>query len=335
MRRESISSDSVLGPIVATIFVDFLGFILSKLHYNALLIKLWQDACMSPLLRIGLPITAILVILGTGSYFFYTQYQTLQATRIELANTSAEAAKLKASLATTTEAREVLASTLYAEQHKNQVFQSQISDIGSTVGKLDKLAKTDPQLLAKYSKVYFLNENYIPSELTDIDTKYLFELSRKFQIHTEVQPHLYAMLDAAAEDGIDLKIISAYRSFSTQASLKVSYKFTYGAGTANAFSADQGYSEHQLGTALDFTTTKVGSSFAGFDKTDAYTWLTKHAHQYGFILSYPKSNKYYTYEPWHWRFVGTALAIKLHADDQVFYDLDQREINTYLINLFD
>ena len=112
---------------------------------------------------------------------------------------------------------------------------------------------------------------------------------------------------------------------------------TYGTG-ANAFSADQGYSEHQLGTAVDLTTQKDGNRFSdasgGFDSTDGYTWMTQNAYKYGFVLSYPKGNSYYIYEPWHWRFVGVALATRLHNEGKNFYDLDQREIDGYLGLMF-
>lgn len=291
---------------------------------------------MSPHLRTGLLVGIPLVLLLCGAAFAYYRLSgELSVTQANLAQKSEEAAQLKQALATSTKDRAELTEALTAEQGKNKMFEDQISSIGSTVGKLDKLSKTDPQLLAKYSKVYFLNENYIPSGLTDIDTKYLFEPSRKFQIHAQVKDYLYQMLDDAAGDGVDIKIISAYRSFYTQESLKASYKVTYGAGTANSFSADQGYSEHQLGTALDFTTPSVGSTFVGFDKTDAYDWMVHNAYKYGFVISYPKSNTFYQYEPWHWRFVGVDLATKLHDDDQFFYDLDQREINGYLVTLFD
>ena len=82
----------------------------------------------------------------------------------------------------------------------------------------------------------------------------------------------------------------------------------YGSG-ANSFSADQGYSEHQLGTTVDFSTSSLGGSLNGFDQTEAYEWLDKNAHRFGFILSYSKDNAYYIYEPWHWRFVGKDLAL--------------------------
>jgi len=141
-------------------------------------------------------------------------------------------------------------------------------------------------------------------------------------------------LGEAEADGINLWILSAYRSFGTQSSLKSGYKITYGSG-ANAFSADQGYSEHQLGTTVDFTTSGIGGGFTGFENTEAYQWLLDNAHRYGFTLSYPKGNAYYIFEPWHWRFVGTELARDLHGQDKGFYDLPQREIDEYLLNLFD
>ncbi|MEX2014212.1 MAG: M15 family metallopeptidase [Parcubacteria group bacterium] len=214
-------------------------------------------------------------------------------------------------------------------------FQEQIQSLGSTVGMLDKLAKTDKELLRKYSKVYFLNENYVPAKLTEIEENYQFKEGENFLFHADVWPYLKRLLDAARASGLGLEVASAFRSFDTQASLKVGYKVTYGAGTANQFSADQGYSEHQLGTSVDFTTPAVGGTFSKFEADPGYQWLIDNAHKYGFVLSYPKGNAYYVFEPWHWRFVGVSLAEMLHQRGQYFYDLDQREIDGYLIRLFE
>ena len=142
------------------------------------------------------------------------------------------------------------------------------------------------------------------------------------------------MIEAALSDGIKIWVVSSYRSFNEQASLKGAYTKTYGSG-ANAFSADQGYSEHQLGTTLDFTTEGLGGTINGFDGTKAYTWMQENAHKYGFTLSYPKGNAFYVYEPWHWRFVGEDLARDLKKDNANFYDWDQRKIDEYLISIFD
>ncbi len=228
----------------------------------------------------------------------------------------------------------ILAKKLQKEKHKNEVFGNQIGKIVGTVGILDKLVKIDKELLQKYSKVYFLNENYVPKELTNIPIDYLYEKDRKLEINAKVFPYLQSLLVVAKENNIDLKIISAYRSFGEQTVLKSGYKVVYGNGS-NKFSADQGYSEHQLGTTIDFTTSKTGATFGKFKNTKGFNWLKENAYKYGFILSYPNNNAYYQYEPWHWRFVGKSLARRLHEEKQYFYDMNQRTIDNYLINIFD
>lgn len=220
------------------------------------------------------------------------------------------------------------------EKSRMDDLHSQIGQIQGSVQTLEKLKSIDPELLKKYSKVYFLNENYIPESLAAIDPKYVFNPEESYLFHSKAWPFLQVMMVTAFADGIDVKIISAYRSFGEQMVLKSSYKIVYGSG-ANQFSADQGYSEHQLGTTIDFTTANIGASFSGFEKTTAYQWLKDNAHQYGFVLSYPENNRHYQYEPWHWRFVGRDLAQKLHHEQKYFYDLDQREIDEFLISLFD
>ena len=214
-------------------------------------------------------------------------------------------------------------------------FQGQISNIGSTVGTLEKLSQTDPELLKKYSRVYFWNENYVPAKLAEIDNIYTYDGGTNFLIHSEVWPYLKKLLDAASLDRVELLVASAFRSFDTQATLKSEYKVTYGAGTANQFSADQGYSEHQLGTSIDFTTPAIAGVSSKFETDPAYAWLKDNAYKYGFVLSYPSGNTYYKFEPWHWRFVGVELASTLHRLGKYFYDFDQREIDVYLIKLFD
>jgi D-alanyl-D-alanine carboxypeptidase len=142
------------------------------------------------------------------------------------------------------------------------------------------------------------------------------------------------MIEDAKEDEVNLLVVSGYRSFETQKSLKSAYSVNYGKG-ANTFSADQGFSEHQLGTTVDLTTKELGQNFSSFEKTKAYIWLTENAYKYGFTLSYPKGNAFYIFEPWHWRFVGLDLARTLQKEKKTFYDLDQREIDTYLVDIFD
>ncbi|MBP9866603.1 MAG: M15 family metallopeptidase [Candidatus Pacebacteria bacterium] len=224
------------------------------------------------------------------------------------------------------------------ESVKNQVggVAQTVGSISGTVGDLQKLSQIDPELLKKYSKVYFLNENYKPLDLSTIPPEYTYSSTRQEYFSTKSLPYLLHLFTSAKADGVTLYVKSGYRSFDEQKSLKSAYTVKYGAGTSNTFSADQGYSEHQLGVTLDFITTGLnGQLTTAFDKTDAYTWLLNNAYRFGFVLSYPKGNKYYVYEPWHWRFVGIELATYLHKNTLNFYDIDQREIDTYLIHIFD
>jgi len=280
----------------------------------------------------------IIVSLGYGGYSYILTVKELKETKNNFASSTAEfenkVKQLEADLSRAQNENTNLTNSLVAEQAKNNLFEEQINTIQGAVGILEKLNKTDKELLQKYSKVYFLNENYVPSNLAEINSEYLYNKEQPLQIHANVQPYLYNLLENASSSSVSIEIISAYRSFSDQSSLKLSYKMIYGSG-ANKFSADQGYSEHQLGTAVDFTTPDTGASFLKFETTTAYKWLTENAYKYGFILSYPKQNTYYRFEPWHWRFIGVSLATKLHDSNKYFYDLDQREIDSYLISIFD
>ncbi len=109
--------------------------------------------------------------------------------------------------------------------------------------------------------------------------------------------------------GLDLKLVSGYRSYETQKKLYENYVLKDGVEKANTYSAKPGNSEHQTGLAFDIG--KVDSSFAN---TDEAKWIEKNAHLYGFIVRYPKDKidvTGYIYEPWHVRYLGVDLATKV------------------------
>lgn len=242
---------------------------------------------------------------------------------------SRETAGLSGDLAVTRE-------TINTVSTKVGGVENTVGSISGTVSTLQKLSEIEKEILKKYSKVYFMNENYTPEHLTVIPEEYLYSTKKQEHFLSEAWPKLKALLDDAKKAGVEVYIKSAYRSFAEQKSIKSSYSVLYGAGTANAFSADQGYSEHQLGSTVDLVTTGMsGQLTTSFDTTQAFLWLKENAHRYGFILSYPKGNAYYIYEPWHWRYVGVKLATYLYENKMNFYDLDQREIDQYLLTVFE
>ncbi len=277
----------------------------------------------------------IIVLIGLSIYLFISLKDTIGNSEKQIQNIEKQLAIANEEISRTKDENYNLANTLYAEQQKNSEFENQINEIAGTVGILEKLSKTDPELLQKYSKVFFLNEHYQPANLTKIAEEFLKNPEKEVYVHKDVSSYLKRLMERAENDGLNLQILSAFRSFGDQTSLKSNYVFTYGAGTANQFSADQGYSEHQLGTTVDFTTPTLGDTLIGFQNTPEYEWLTENAYRYGFTLSYPPNNSYYQYEPWHWRFVGQDLARYLDRENIYFYGLDQRTINEYLISIFD
>ncbi len=295
-----------------------------------------------------LPTLLALVVLSTVGYLGYSNFRLKQekvSLGEELAKTKAEFVATSQSLLENIEALKIILAAnqnernnleqdLLQEREAVDEIEAQVQAMAGTVGTLKKLSDTDKELLRKYSRVYFLNENYIPKNLFPVFSQYVYETEKEKYVSGEVWMFLKKLLDDANTAGVDVRIISAYRSFGTQSALKSAYALTYGSGS-NKFSADQGYSEHQLGTTVDFTTTKLGTGFTAFEKTEGYTWLLQNAYKYGFILSYPKNNGYYVFEPWHWRFVGKNLALKLHNENKNFYNLTQREIDEYLVSLFD
>ena len=260
----------------------------------------------------------IVVLLGTIVYGQYRISHLNSALQASSARISSIDAKFSSStvqlLELITQTHNSLSGELDQEKKKSTAltqqlgtYQQQVSSVTGTIDTLQRLSKTDPQLLQKYSKIFFLNEYYAPARLTEIPSDYRYSDAKVLKFQADVWPHLKQLIDDAKSANVSMFVFSAYRSFNEQSALKKDYKITYGAGTANQFSADQGYSEHQLGTTLDFIAPGLGGVLDGFDDTKAYSWLQANAYKYGFVLSYPKNNTFYVFEPWHWRFVALVL----------------------------
>lgn len=114
------------------------------------------------------------------------------------------------------------------------------------------------------------------------------------------------MQQAATEDGIELFILSGYRSYTDQEYQYNVHVQNKGKAVADEVSARPGFSEHQSGLCMDINSTE--DSFAGTPEAE---WLDKHCAEYGFIIRFPKGKESitgYNYEPWHIRYVGKETA---------------------------
>ncbi len=124
------------------------------------------------------------------------------------------------------------------------------------------------------------------------------------------------MLESALNDGIEIKLLSGFRSREYQRRLWESCVNEYisgGLGESEAeyltarYLARPGTSEHETGLACDFCSPDWDDTQDDFDKTEQGEWLMKSCFKFGFILRYPKGKEHITgcaYEPWHFRFVG-------------------------------
>lgn len=160
-------------------------------------------------------------------------------------------------------------------------------------------------LVNKYHK---LDENYEPSDLTIIDSKYA---SGTQKLRKEAQIKFEEMASDMAKENLKIYAGSTYRSYTYQKGLYDRYVKKDGFAAAETYSARSGYSEHQLGLAVDI----VNGKWDYLSENDKeYDYLVKNSYKYGFILRYPRGSEYvtgYMFEDWHFRYLGIELATKV------------------------
>lgn len=121
------------------------------------------------------------------------------------------------------------------------------------------------------------------------------------------------MSDAAQKDGVRLHVIWAFRDPALQREQFEEAKQKHGPRNGIKWLAPPGFSEHQTGWVLDIGDLDDPEADDNplFERTRAFAWLKKNAGRFQFELSFPPDNwQGVSYEPWHWRLVGTAQARK-------------------------
>ena len=115
-----------------------------------------------------------------------------------------------------------------------------------------------------------------------------------------------AMRAAAAANGVTLLLVSGFRSIDYQARLfRKKINAGQSLGEILAVNAAPGFSEHHTGRAVDIATPGSRPLTQEFEHSDAFAWLSGHAGQFGFAMSYPRDNEAgFVFEPWHWAFHG-------------------------------
>lgn len=132
--------------------------------------------------------------------------------------------------------------------------------------------------------------------------------SREQRMMPEAGDAWARMRAAAANAGVDLQLVSAFRSMGYQTNI-VRKKLEEGQSMNKILrvSAPPGYSEHHSGRAVDLTTQSVRPLDEDFADTRAYRWLQANARFFGFRESYPRNNRHQlAWEPWHWYYFKNA-----------------------------
>jgi LAS superfamily LD-carboxypeptidase LdcB len=182
----------------------------------------------------------------------------------------------------------------------------------------------DDGLLTIVTLTYGLSRDYEPKDLVELSAYFANDITLGYPTQLRrVAVHPLAMMIADMQAaGLKPTIISGYRSYSAQAIARQKW-LEKEPERANILSAPPGFSEHQLGTVVDFGSPElpeiVGQPdiefHTWFYKTSEGIWLLETAHKYGFTLSYPFEATELTgffYEPWHYRYVGIEMATWLH-----------------------
>ena len=190
----------------------------------------------------------------------------------------------------------------------------------------DYINTENTEYLVLLNKTHTSGESYCPPDLTKLDNE-LTLYGKEIELRLYAAKAAEAMVkEMHAQGYTDIVVTSGYRSYTYQQSLFNTYLGQEMAAHPDwseaqareyvlTYSAAPGTSEHHTGNAIDLISTNYVSLDETFAQNPAYEWLQNNAHRFGFILRYP-ANKTditgYSYEPWHYRFVGAKAATEIH-----------------------
>lgn len=170
-------------------------------------------------------------------------------------------------------------------------------------------------LAAVVDKQNKLPLDYAPKSLVDVNKDLLMytNSSEPILVTTEAGDALRIMAkDLQTQLGKNLVVTSGYRSYNDQYRTYAGWVRQLGQEEADKVSARPGFSEHQLGTAIDFVDEDTGFDLTNdFENGPSGRWLIENAYKYGFVQSYPSGKERetgYQHEAWHWRYIGIQNA---------------------------
>lgn len=176
---------------------------------------------------------------------------------------------------------------------------------------IDVHVLSDVNIESVVNKYNALPDDYAPTNLVAIDANGVGGM----MLQAEAAEAWEKWRQAALDDGFTVLAVSTYRTQDYQSGLFHNYLNNFGLD-ALLFSAYPRRSEHEMGLAADLSYNYELPGEAFIDMPMG-RYLADTAHQYGFILRYPKgyeADTGYAFEPWHYRYVGTKIAKAMHDE---------------------
>ena len=129
-------------------------------------------------------------------------------------------------------------------------------------------------------------------EATDAE---LISIGPGVALNAQAAAALRQMRRAADAEGVDLRVLSAFRSIALQKQIffDVKSERNQSARERARVSAPPGFSEHSTGYAVDFGDgRRPGTHLSqSFDSTESFAWLKRNANRFHFVLSFPEDNR--------------------------------------------
>lgn len=166
------------------------------------------------------------------------------------------------------------------------------------------------------NKFYSLKEDYKPEDIVKVSEMYAYGGVYAREMILEVFQELCS---SAKEAGFTLVSSLGYRSYDEQSKIYNEYKSYNGTKEADKSVARAGNSEHQTGLALEIE--PYNKIIEDVKSNEEYNWLIKNAYKFGFIQRYPEGKEDITgfaFEPWHFRYVGTNISVKMKRENITF-----------------
>ena len=185
------------------------------------------------------------------------------------------------------------------------------------------LEDMEPDFVVLANKHYLLDSKFVCKPLVKIKSMSLnkdgskkngdmYVVSRGMELNETCAQALIAMADGAREDGYNLYLKSAYRSYQTQNTMYYN-RLKKNKGKDDGWVSKPGASDHQTGLGCDVVprSWRDKSMNGKMGKEPECIWMAEHCQEYGFVIRYPADKEDVTeinYEPWHLRYVGIPAA---------------------------